>query len=212
VQEITAKELSQSLTTSEWMISTYLIQGGALSCPQSLYMHDMALYLASPLRIPNGILMENCLVEVRGHSKGDMIDVTNASRVEIKNCTFDGMEKASGLKATGTRLVIQDCLFKNMQGGRAIYNSVDLSLEDVIFCNCMDGAVYGSRAVIRRCQFINCRSNVGAGVYLAGNKGMIKNCAFHRCVAKMSGGGISIFGNYQIEQCTYTQCAPDNRG
>lgn len=179
-------------------------------CP--VYAHDVHLYLHKPLRLSGGFTLEHGILKAYEMEGKDMLDVSNGSPVVFRDSVLDGDEKHGILKATGTKVTLLSCVVKNTAGGRAVYSAVDLLCEDTVFSNCLDGAVYGSRAVIRDSSFVNCRSDTGAGIYLAGNKGLIKNCEFERCIARINGGGISVFGNYPIEQCRFRECEPDDRG
>lgn len=210
IQEISDDMEIQELR--ELCVSTCFMKDFSFPSGQSLYAHDVHIYLRGSLRVEGGFSMEHVDLSAYGITGEDLLNVMNASPVIIKDSVLDGGEANGILKATGTKVTLLSSIVKNTDGGRAIYNSVDLLCEDTIFSNCLEGAVYGSRALIRNSTFVNCRSDTGAGIYLVGNKGLIKNCEFNRCIARINGGGISVFGNYPIDQCRFQECEPDDRG
>lgn len=193
-------------------LSTYFVAPCHFGRAKPLYVHNALLLLSGVMRLEGGGYFEHVVVKPHHFSGKDMINISNGSSVEVIDTEFDGGEAFGIFYATGTKLVLTGCMFKNTANGRAVYNSVDLLCEDTVFSNCLDGAIYGSRAIVKNSTFVNCRSDTGAGVYLAGNKGYIKNCVFDRCIAVKNGGGISYFGNYQIQQCQFSECRPDEIG
>ncbi len=209
VQEVETEE--QMAQLSEIKLSTRFRKIVTFERNQYIYMHDVHLYLGNTLYILGGMLMEHCIVSAYEFYGEDLINVANGSPIEIKNSVLDGHSQFGILAANGTKVTISASTIKNSNKGRAVYNSVDLTCRDSVFSNCLDGAIYGSRAFIKDTIFVNCRSKRGAGCYLAGNKGLIKQCTFERCVATISGGAVSFFGNYQIEKCEFKECEPNDR-
>lgn len=197
------------LDAKELSVSTLFKKPITLGEEHTVYIHDVCLLLAAQLRIAKGGLLERCHLKAYGLAEQDLLDVSNGSPIEIKECVFDGLETHGGLNAVGTKVSLYDCTFKNTGNGRAVFQSVDLLCENSIFSNCLGGAIYGSRAMIKNSIFVNCRANHGAGVYLVSSKGLIKHCKFERCIANVSGGGMSLFGNYPVENCTYIECKPE---
>lgn len=193
-------------------LSAYFVTPCCFGRVKPLCVHNAMLFLSGVMRLEGGGYFDHAIVKPYHFAGKDMINISNGSGFEAVDTEFDGGEEFGIFYATGTKVVLSGCMFKNTANGRAIYNSVDLLCEDTVFSNCSDGAIYGSRAVIKNSTFVNCRSDTGAGVYLVGNKGYIKNCVFDRCIAVKNGGGISYFGNYQIQQCQFSECKPDEIG
>ncbi|MCR4716805.1 MAG: right-handed parallel beta-helix repeat-containing protein [Lachnospiraceae bacterium] len=190
--------------------STHFANELPLHFTKRMYIHDAYLYLNSTLKLSGGLLMEQCQIKPYDFTGEDLLETINGSAVEIKSTTFDGMGMFGGIAATGTKISMYSSVFKNTNKGRAIYNSVDLFCDECIFNNCLGGAVYGSRALIKNTLFVNCRADRGGGCYLAGSKGLIKNSTFEKCVAMVDGGAVSRFGNYQVEGCTFSECEPND--
>ena len=178
----------------------------------SVWIHNVMLFLEDTMVLKGGLRMEHVSVLAGPYLKGDLIDVSNGRAVTMRDCQFDGAREHGILNANGTKVTLRDCLFSNSKVGRAIFNSVDLDCENSIFNNCESGAIYGTRAIIKKSIFVNCRGKRGAAIYLVNNKGLIKECIFDRCVAETSGGGIITFGNYQVVDCVFNECQPDNMG
>ena len=120
------------------------------------------------------------------------------------------MLKTGGVNLLNTRISITKSLFRNMEGGRAVYNAYQPEISDCIFNFCQKGAIYSQGGNIERCVFINCRAKSGAGVQMYGRKGTIKNCIFRRCVSEYSGGAVDRVAGMRVEKCTYEDCKPDN--
>lgn len=188
--------------------SIYFAKGASFSRHQSISAQHVTFYLGETLHSTGEVRLGDVTVIPYGFKGKDLWDISNGSLFYAEHCEFEGGEEHGIFYATGTGLTLIDCLIHDTGGGRAVYNSLDLSCERTIFSNCMGGAVYGSRARIKDCTFLNCREDKGAGIYLAGNKGYIKNCVFDRCIASFSDGGISTFGNYQVYDCHFIECEP----
>lgn len=188
--------------------SIYFAKGASFSRHQPISAQQVTFYLGETLHSTGEVRLGDVTVIPYGFKGKDLWDISNGSLFYAEHCEFEGGEEHGIFYATGTGLTLIDCLIHDTGGGRAVYNSLDLSCERTIFSNCMGGAVYGSRARIKDCTFLNCREDKGAGIYLAGNKGYIKNCVFDRCIASFSDGGISTFGNYQVYDCHFIECEP----
>lgn len=206
VQEIWETEDLASL--GEIHYSIYFAKGASFSRHQPISAQHVTFYLGETLHSTGEVRLGDVTVIPYGFKGKDLWDISNGSLFYAEHCEFEGGEEHGIFYATGTGLTLIDCLIHDTGGGRAVYNSLDLSCERTIFSNCMGGAVYGSRARIKDCTFLNCREDKGAGIYLAGNKGYIKNCVFDRCIASFSDGGISTFGNYQVYDCHFIECEP----
>ena len=206
VQEIWETEDLAAL--GEIHYSIYFAKGASFSRHQLISAQHVTFYLGETLHSTGEVRLGDVTVIPYGFKGKDLWDISNGSLFYAEHCEFEGGEEHGIFYATGTGLTLIDCLIHDTGGGRAVYNSLDLSCERTIFSNCMGGAVYGSRARIKDCTFLNCREDKGAGIYLAGNKGYIKNCVFDRCIASFSDGGISTFGNYQVYDCHFIECEP----
>lgn len=206
VQEIWETEDLAAL--GEIHYSIYFAKGASFSRHQPISAQHVTFYLGETLHSTGEVRLGDVTVIPYGFKGKDLWDISNGSLFYAEHCEFEGGEEHGIFYATGTGLTLIDCLIHDTGGGRAVYNSLDLSCERTIFSNCMGGAVYGSRARIKDCTFLNCREDKGAGIYLACNKGYIKNCVFDRCIASFSDGGISTFGNYQVYDCHFIECEP----
>lgn len=187
-----------------------------IDCPVSiglsgkLVIENANIYLNYPLRCSGSLIINNARVVSNHLEGGDMLYLDNAKECSIHHCELDGMLKTGGVNLLNTRISITKSLFRNMDGGRAVYNAYQPEISDCIFNFCQKGAVYSQGGNIERCVFINCRAKSGAGVQMYGRKGTIKNCIFRRCVTEYSGGAVDRVAGMRVEKCTYEDCKPDN--
>lgn len=187
-----------------------------IDCPVSvglggrLVIENANIYLNYPLRCSGSLIINNVRIVSNHLEDGDMIYLDNAKECSIHHCELDGMLKTGGVNLLNTRISITKSLFRNMEGGRAVYNAYQPEISDCIFNFCQKGAIYSQGGNIERCVFINCRAKSGAGVQMYGRKGTIKNCIFRRCVSEYSGGAVDRVAGMRVEKCTYEDCKPDN--
>ena len=189
-----------------------------VDCPVSvesgggLLVENANIYLNYPIHCSGRLIMKNVKV-ICGHlESGDMIYLENAKECNIYHCELDGMLKTGGLNILSTRIAVHKSLFKNMGGGRAIYNAYQPEITDCIFNFCQKGAIYSQGGKIERCVFINCRAKCGAGIQLYGMKGnaVIDTCNFRRCVSEYDGGAIDKAVSTKILRCLFEDCKPNN--
>lgn len=187
-----------------------------IDCPVSvglggrLVIENANIYLNYPLRCSGSLIINNARIVSNHLEDGDMVYLDNAKECSIHHCELDGMLKTGGVNLLNTRISITKSLFRNMEGGRAVYNAYQPEISDCIFNFCQKGAIYSQGGNIERCVFINCRAKSGAGVQMYGRKGIIKNCIFRRCVSEYSGGAVDRVAGMRVEKCTYEDCKPDN--
>ena len=173
-------------------------------------VEDANIYLNYPVKCMGSLSMKNVKVVSNHIDKGDMLYIDNAKFCEIYHCEINGMMKTGGLNILGTKVSIKKTLFRNMLGGRAVYNAFNPEIEDCIFNFCQKGAIYSQGGKIERCVFINCRAKTGAGVQMYGNKGVIDKCNFRRCVSEYSGGAVDKGIGTKVTRCLFEECKPDN--
>lgn len=176
----------------------------------SLFIENVNLYLNYPIRCSGRLYMKNSRIVSNHLEDGDMIYLDNARECKIHHCELDGMLKTGGLNLLGTRISITKSLFRNMSGGRAVYNAYQPEISDCIFNFCQKGAVYSQGGNIARCVFVNCRAKSGAGVQMYGRRGIVNNCIFRRCVSSLSGGAIDKAVGINVTKCVFEDCKPDN--
>lgn len=128
----------------------------------------------------------------------------------VEKCEFDGKEGSGIFRATGTKLYVDACLFRNCAKGRAIYDAYEPKIKNTIFSNCLNGALSTCAGTISDCSFIHCKDKSGAGILIYGMKGEITHCQFIRCVTDYSGGGIDKSGGHRISDCYFEECRPNN--
>lgn len=175
-----------------------------------LVIENANLYLNYPIRCRGAIQMKNVKIISNHMEEGDMIILEHSRNCRIHHCEFNGMGKNSGLYASGCRITITKSLFRNISGGRAVYDPYSPEIRECIFNLCQDGAVYSQNGDIKRCIFVNCRSKNGAGVLMYGGRGTIEQCDFRRCVADFGGGAIDRKLGQQVINCVYEDCKPEN--
>lgn len=176
----------------------------------SLNVFNAYLYLNSPIRCAGKIHLKHTRVICNYLEKSDMLYLENAKSCEIDHCEFDGSLRAGGINVKGTKLVVNNSLFRNTYGGRAIFNAYRPIIKECIFNFCQDGAIYSQGGEIEKCVFVNCRAKSGAGIFMYTNKGMIKQCNFKRCIAESGGGAIDRQVGQHIEKCLFEECRPMN--
>ncbi len=166
------------------------------------------IYLNYPIRCMGSLTMKNVRVACSYLDSGDMIYLENAKECTISHCEFDGMLKTGGLNVLGSRINVTKSLFRNMSGGRAVYNAFHPEISDCIFNFCQDGAIRSQGGNIERCIFVNCRAKSGAGIQMYGSRGNIDMCIFRRCVTERGGGAIDRIVGTKINKCVFEGCRP----
>ena len=176
----------------------------------SLIIENANVYLNYPIRCRGSLQMKNVRVISSHIEEGDMIILEHSRNCRIHHSEFNGMGRSGGLSASGSRITVTKSLFKNISGGRAIYDAYSPDIRECIFNFCQEGAIYSQNGDIKRCVFVNCRGKSGAGVLMYGSKGTIEQCNFRRCISDFSGGAIDRALGQQVIKCVYEDCKPDN--
>ncbi len=176
----------------------------------NLIVEDANLYLNCPIHCRGSLQMKNVRLISNHMQDTDMIILEHARNCRIHHCEFNGMGKTGGLSASGSRITVTKSIFRNINGGRAIYNAYSPEIRECVFNFCQEGAVYAQNGNIKRCVFVNCRGKSGAGVLMYGNKGAIEQCNFRRCISDYSGGAIDRSLGQQVVKCVFEECKPDN--
>lgn len=176
----------------------------------NLNIEDANVYLNYSIHCRGSIQMKNVKLISNHLMKEDMLVLEHSRNCRIHHCEFNGMGKTGGIYASGSRIVISKCLFRNMAGGRAIYDAYAPEIRECIFNFCEEGAIYAQNGEIKRCVFVNCRGKSGGGVLLYGNRGVIEQCNFRRCITDFSGGAIDRTLGQQVIKCVFEDCKPDN--
>lgn len=192
------------------MVSTIIDCPVLVEAEGNLIIEDANLYLNYPIRCRGSLQMKNVKIISNHIEEGDMIILEHSRNCRIHHCEFNGMGRNSGMNASGCRITITKSLFRNINGGRAIYDAYSPEIRECIFNLCQEGAVYSQNGDIKRCVFVNCRGRSGAGVLMYGSKGTIEQCDFRRCVADFGGGAIDRKLGQQVINCTYEECKPEN--
>lgn len=175
----------------------------------NLVIENANLYLNYPIHCRGSLQMKNVKLISNHMDEGDMIILEHSRNCRIHHCEFNGMGRSGGISASGSRITVTKSLFRNISGGRAIYDAYSPEIRECIFNFCQEGAVYSQNGDIKRCVFVNCRAKSGAGVLMYGSKGTIEQCNFRRCIADFSGGAIDRALGQQVIKCVYEECRPD---
>lgn len=175
-----------------------------------LIVQNVNLYLNYPIYCSGNLYMNNTRIKCNHLENGDMIYIDGGKECHILNCEFDGMMHTGGINIRGSRISVSNSLFRNMNGGRAIYNAYFPDISECIFNFCQSGAIYSQGGNIEKCVFVNCRAKSGAGIKMYGTKGIISGCNFKRCVSEYSGGAIDKAVGQRVVKCLYEDCLPDN--
>ena len=194
------------------MVSTIIDCPVLVEAEGNLVIEDANLYMNYPIRCRGSLQMKNVKIISNHIEEGDMIILEHSRNCRIHHCEFNGMGRSSGMSASGCRITITKSLFRNISGGRAIYDPYSPEIRECIFNLCQDGAVYSQNGDIKRCVFVNCRSRSGAGVLMYGSKGTVEQCDFRRCIADFGGGAIDKKLGQQVINCVYQECKPENVG
>ena len=176
----------------------------------NLIIEDANLYLNYPIHCRGSLQMKNVKIIGCHIEGGDLIVLEHSRNCRIHHSEFNGMGRVGGISASGCRITIKKSLFRNMYGGRAIYDAYSPDIRECIFNFCEEGAIYSQNGDIKRCVFVNCRGKSGAGVLMYGSKGTIEQCNFRRCISDFSGGAIDRALGQQVIKCVYEECKPDN--
>lgn len=171
-----------------------------------LVLHDAVVYLKHPIRCRGCLELNHVQLYSYQLEQSDMIVLDHARGCRIRHCKLDGKEEHGGIFASGSRMEIEDTVFCNMNGGRAIFNAVSPQIRRCVFNYCQEGGVYCQGGSIEQCEFVNCRAKSGAGIMMLGKKGLIQHCRFVRCVSDMSGGAIDKGAGHQVIQCEFRDC------
>lgn len=192
------------------MVSTILDCPLIIESQGNLSVENANVYLNYPIRCRGNLQMKNVKIASHYLKDSDMIILEHSKGCRIHHCEFNGRGKTGGIYASGCRITISKSLFRNMSGGRAIYDAFAPEIRECIFNFCQNGAIWSQNGNIKRCVFVNCRGKSGGGVMMYGNRGTIEACSFRRCVAEYSGGGIDKTLGTQIIKCSYEGCKPSD--
>ncbi|MCH5267041.1 MAG: right-handed parallel beta-helix repeat-containing protein [Lachnospiraceae bacterium] len=194
-----------------------ITQSTILDCPLEididgkLTIENAILYINHPIYSRGTLHMKGVHMYCGTLDHGDMIKMDHGKSSLMENCEFDGKLQVGVVSATGTRLKINNSVFCNTQGGRAVYDAYAPEIKDSVFNFCQGGALYTQGGTIRHCTFVNCREKNGAGIRMYGSvKGCIEDCDFKRCVAESRGGAIDKGIGHQVIRCRYEGCSPEN--
>ncbi len=194
----------------------HIVVSTIIDCPVlveaqgNLVIENANLYLNYPIRCRGSLQMKNVKLVSSHMSDTDMVILEHARNCRIHHCDFNGMGKTGGISASGSRITVTKSLFRNMGGGRAIYDAYSPEIRECIFNFCQEGAVYSQNGEVKRCVFVNCRAKSGAGVSMYGSRGTVEQCSFKRCIADFSGGAIDRALGQQVAKCIFEDCKPDN--
>lgn len=176
----------------------------------NLVIENANIYLNYSICCRGGLQMKNVHM-ISTHLKDtDMIILEHSRNCRIHHCEFNGMCKTGGISASGSRIMISNSLFRNMSGGRAIYDAFSPDIRETIFNYCEKGAVFCQNGEIKRCVFVNCRAKNGAGVSMYGTRGVIEQCNFRRCIADHTGGAVDRMLGQRVIKCTCEDCKPND--
>lgn len=175
-----------------------------------LVIEDANVYINYPIYNRGSLKMKNVKVICNHLEKGDMIILEHSRNCRIHHCEFNGMQRAGGIYASGCRITVSNSLFRNISGGRAIYDTYSPEIRECIFNFCQDGAIYCQNGEIRRSVFVNCRAKSGAGIQMYGSRGVIEQNNFRRCIADFTGGAVDRSLGQQVIKCVFEECKPNN--
>ena len=193
-----------------WRYSTILDAPLKISSQGSLSMKNITVFLNYPVQCRGCLELEGVHIVSSQMETGDMIILEHAQGCHIRGCEMDGRRQNSGIAATGTKVWISDTIFRNIKGGRAVYNAMSSFIERCIFNYCQNGGILCQGGTVKDCLFVNCRAKNGAGILIAGKLGLVEGCRFVRCSADNQGGGIDRGLGIRIVQCQFQECRPDN--
>lgn len=192
------------------MVSTIIDCPVLVEAEGNLLVENANLYLNYPLHCRGSLQMKNVKLISNHIQDTDMIILEHARNCRIHHCEFNGMGRTGGISASGCRMTVTKSLFRNISGGRAIYDAYSPEVRECIFNFCQEGAIYSQNGDIKRCVFVNCRGKSGAGVLMYGSKGTIEQCNFRRCIADFSGGAVDKTLGQQVVKCVFEECRPNN--
>lgn len=176
----------------------------------TLIISNATLYVKHSILCRGMLTIKNARIVALDFSERDLIIAIRARGCTARNSEFDGRLKAGIIRATGTKITIDNCTFRNTSGGRAIYDAYEPIIQNSIFSYCLSGAVYTNSGRIMNSSFINCRDKSGAGILMYGLRGQISNCKFIRCISDYNGGAIDKSVGHHITECEYEGCKPNN--
>lgn len=175
-----------------------------------LRIEDAVVYIKYPIRCRGNLFMKNVKILSMYLEQKDMIILEHAKTCHLSRCTLDGMGEHGGIFSTGTRIELEDCIFCNMKGGRAVFNASTPSIKRCIFNYCQDGGIHCQGGTIEESLFVNCRAKNGAGIMMLGKKGMIQECRFIRCISDITEGAIDRSLGTQVVRCEFQDCRAGN--
>lgn len=173
-----------------------------------LRIHDAVVYMKHPIRCRGYLELERVQLFCNELTHNDMIVLEHGRGCRIRDCRLDGMDQHGGIFSSGTRIEVENSVFCNMRGGRAIFNALSPRIADCVFNYCQNGGVHCQGGLVERCQFVNCRGKSGAGVTMLGKKGRIQECRFIRCISDISDGAIDRAVGNQVTNCEFQDCRP----
>ncbi|BCN30252.1 right-handed parallel beta-helix repeat-containing protein [Anaeromicropila herbilytica] len=209
------EELIQYITSNEEkvidheytiIVSTILDQPLRITSLGVLAINNATVYVEKTIICSGVLIIKNSNI-IAGNDVGrDIFVITRARGVNISQSEFDGHLRAGIFCATGSRMQVSDCIFRNTSGGRAIFDAFEPEIRGCIFSYCLGGALNACSGKITDSVFVSTRAKNGAAILMYGAKGEIGNCKFVKCISDYSGGAIDATLGNTIRDCEYEDC------
>lgn len=203
IQILPEEVLSQITREYTISIATIISKPTHISDLGVLEITDCTVYLESPILCEGVLNIRNAKIVNLGLEDCDMFQLNRSRICSISYSEFDGNDQCGIFHASGTRLILTQSIFRNVVGGRAIFDANTPSITNCIFSNCQSGAVYCRNGKIHHCIFINCRAKNGAAILMYGKTGVVENCQIIRCTSSYGKEAIDVSGSYHVVNCRY---------
>lgn len=203
VQVLTAREVDHIAREYKIPCSTRILAPVLVTDLGILEITDAVIYLEHPVTCDGVLNIRNSKIIACNLNSRDMFLLNHARICSISYSEFDGNNEAGAFRASGTKLFITQSIFRNIAGGRAIFDANAPNITNCVFSYCQGGAIYCRSGKIHHCIFINCTAKNGGAILMHGKNSTIEHCQFIRCSSSYGKEIIDISGSYHVVGCRY---------
>jgi hypothetical protein len=202
------KGLEEIVIDKEYSInvSTILSQPFRITHSGAMTITNAKVYVEKSVHCEGVLTIKNSNIIAGDEVDRDIFIVTRARGVSVERTQFDGHLNAGIFRATGTRILVSNSIFRNTANGRAIFDAFEPVIKGCIFSYCLGGAINSCSGKISDCNFVSNRAKSGAGILMYGTKGEVLNCHFIKCISDYNSGAIDATLGNAIKDCVYEEC------
>ena len=203
IQVLSAKEVDHISREYKIPCSTRILAPVFVTDLGILEITNAVIYLEHAVTCDGVLNIRNSKIIACSLDSRDMFLLNHARICSISYSEFDGNHEAGIFRASGTKMFLTQSIFRNVAGGRAIFDANVPNITNCIFSYCQEGAISCRSGKIHHCIFINCTAKNGGAILMHGKNSTIEHCQFIRCSSSYGKEIIDITGSYHVVGCRY---------